>query len=93
MSLNNAVSVPSVQAAKAIADFLPYFDGDNQQLESFIFRCVKFYNTYDRSNDASLNDFVFNKLGEARRRREEEAVPDSQTLYPPFAHLRQVGVI
>ncbi|CAH1995213.1 unnamed protein product [Acanthoscelides obtectus] len=36
---------------------------------------------------------ILKKLGEARRRREEEAVPDSQTLDPPFAHLRQGGVI
>ncbi|CAH2012495.1 unnamed protein product [Acanthoscelides obtectus] len=36
---------------------------------------------------------ILKKLREARRRREEEAVPDSQTLDPPFAHLRQGGVI
>ncbi|CAH1955483.1 unnamed protein product [Acanthoscelides obtectus] len=49
MSLNNStITVPSIHAAKAIADFLPYFDGDTQQLESFIFRCETFYNTYGR---------------------------------------------
>ncbi|CAH1970918.1 unnamed protein product [Acanthoscelides obtectus] len=38
-----------------------------------------------------INYQILKKLREARRRREEEAVPDSQTLDPPFAHLRQGG--
>nr|CAI5864050.1 unnamed protein product [Callosobruchus analis] len=45
-----------------MADYLPFFDGDTQQLESFIFRCDKFFNTYGTSTDNTLNDFVFNVI-------------------------------
>ncbi|KAF2881293.1 hypothetical protein ILUMI_24881 [Ignelater luminosus] len=56
------VTTPTITAAKAIADFLPTFDRDSYQLESFIHRCDKFHNTYGKTNDNSLNDFVFNVI-------------------------------
>lgn len=64
MSLNNSTNTnsPSISAAKAIADFLPIFDGDNEQLESFIYRSDKFYNSYGNTTDNGLSDFVFNVI-------------------------------
>lgn len=60
MSLNN--NTPSINAAKAIADFLPTFDGNSEQLESFLSRCDKFYDSYGKTTDNGLNDFVFNVI-------------------------------
>lgn len=65
MSLSNSSSIqttPSLSSPKAIADYLPHFDGTSEQLESFIFRCDKYFNTYGKSSDNGLNDFVFNVI-------------------------------
>lgn len=65
MALNNQQQVninPTFTAAKCVAEFLPTFDGANDQLESFINRCDKFYNSYGRTLDNNLSEFVFNVI-------------------------------
>lgn len=62
MALNNNQTVNTIQAAKAIAEFLPIFTGESNQLESFIKRCDKFHTTYGMTPDNSLNDFTFNVI-------------------------------
>ncbi|KAB0800483.1 hypothetical protein PPYR_06223 [Photinus pyralis] len=59
---NMSLTTPTIQAAKAIADFLPTFSGDSSQLESFIKRCDTFYNSYGITADTALNNFSFNVL-------------------------------
>ncbi|KAL1506600.1 hypothetical protein ABEB36_005930 [Hypothenemus hampei] len=67
MSLSNSASnqsIPNISNVKAIAEYLPFFDEDKDQLECFIDRCEKkFYNNYyGRTTDSSLNDFVHNVI-------------------------------
>lgn len=63
MSLNSTSNTTQViSVAKAIVDFLSTFDGDNGQLESFIYRYDKLYNTYGRTTDNGANDFCFNAI-------------------------------
>ncbi|XP_072375579.1 uncharacterized protein [Diabrotica undecimpunctata] len=59
MALNNT---PTIQAAKALADFLPTFNGDPLKLESFIQRCDQYYRTYGQTTDNTLKDFTLNVL-------------------------------
>ncbi|XP_072397971.1 uncharacterized protein [Diabrotica undecimpunctata] len=59
MALNQT---PTIQAAKALADFLPTFNGDSLKLESFVQRCDKYYLTYGQTTDNTLNDFTFNVI-------------------------------
>lgn len=59
MSLTNA---SLFTAAKAVADFLPTYDGEGDQLESFISRCDKFFNCYGTTTDNNLSDFCFNVI-------------------------------
>lgn len=64
MAVNNQQTANNshFSAAKSVAEFLPIFDGASDQLESFIKRCDKFHNTYGRTNDNNLNDFIFNVI-------------------------------
>ncbi|GJQ65376.1 hypothetical protein Trydic_g7487 [Trypoxylus dichotomus] len=62
MSLNNTTTTQMISVAKAIADCLPVFDGDSGQLESFIFRCDKFYTSYECTTDNGVNDYCFNAI-------------------------------
>ncbi|KAL1489352.1 hypothetical protein ABEB36_014265 [Hypothenemus hampei] len=65
MSLYNSASnqpIPNISNVKAIAEYLPFFDGNKHQLECFIDRCGKFNNNYGRTTDSSLNDFVHNVI-------------------------------
>lgn len=61
MALNPSQSKIPIQAAKAIADFLPTFWGDTNQLESFINRCDN-YENYGLPSDNNLNDFTYNVI-------------------------------
>lgn len=60
MSLSgNSATVPSIQAAKEIANTLRPFSGRSKHLESFINSIDKFHNRYGITTDNSLNEFVF----------------------------------
>lgn len=56
---NMSLSTPTIHAAKAIAEFLPIFDGNSLQLESFIDACDNFHNNYGRTVDNNLNHFTY----------------------------------
>ncbi|KAF2889806.1 hypothetical protein ILUMI_16367 [Ignelater luminosus] len=58
MSLTNS-TLPTIQAAKEIANTLRYFLGRSEHLESFLNSVDKFHSRYGRTTDNSLNEFVF----------------------------------
>lgn len=59
MALNNT---PTIQAAKAIADCFPIFDGNCMELEAFIFECDSFFNIFGTTTDNNLNHFAYSTI-------------------------------
>jgi len=53
------IEMATIQAAKEIASTIRHFSGRSEHLESFLNACDKFFERYGRTNDNSLNEFVF----------------------------------
>ncbi|KAL1489539.1 hypothetical protein ABEB36_013493 [Hypothenemus hampei] len=96
MSLSNSASnqpIPNIFNVKAIAEYLPFFDGDKDQLECFIDRCEKFYNNYGRTTDRNflmcrLDLTSWPLIKEALREHYGDRI-DRQTLTREFLQLNR----